>query len=85
MHKIALCLFFINATFSKVIEIKCPSLCECDEFEDLRRASCINQKIVTIEADIPKEVQILDMSHNQISDLEESIFIVSKGRNYKRN
>lgn len=69
--------FLVTITTSKLIEIKCPSLCECDSFENLRRAKCHNQNIITLEADIPKEVEVIDLSFNQISHLTDQIFLVS--------
>lgn len=77
MHKLLLWCFFIYSCLGKTIEIKCPLVCKCDVFEGLRRATCYDKNLVTLEADIPKEVQILDMSFNQISHLDDHIFWVS--------
>ncbi|KAF5281212.1 hypothetical protein FQR65_LT14827 [Abscondita terminalis] len=55
-------------------EIKCPSHCDCDIFENFRRASCQKRSLISIEADIPSEAQILDLSYNFIYNLQDHIF-----------
>ncbi|KAJ8938960.1 hypothetical protein NQ318_019416 [Aromia moschata] len=56
-------------------EIKCPDYCKCDVFETLRRATCQNKKLYSIEIDIPPQAEILDLAYNQISELGSNIFL----------
>lgn len=76
-YKVLTCLLCFNLSLCKLIEIKCPSICKCDIIKNLKRATCYNHNIVTLEADIPKEVEIIDLAFNQISHLDDHIFLVS--------
>ncbi|KAK9889261.1 hypothetical protein WA026_004537 [Henosepilachna vigintioctopunctata] len=58
----------------KKIKVDCPSYCECDVFAHLNRATCVNRTIVEIQLDLPPFTQILDLSHNQISQIDENAF-----------
>lgn len=60
---------------SKIIQ--CPFHCKCDIFEKYRRATCTNQSLVSVDAEIPTQVQLLDLSYNQIYELSDHIFVVS--------
>ncbi|KAL1489597.1 hypothetical protein ABEB36_013546 [Hypothenemus hampei] len=66
-------LFGLSGT--KIVEIKCPEFCECDIFHNLKRAMCKSKKLVSIELNLPKEVEILDASFNQINHLGDKIFL----------
>ncbi|KAK4871541.1 hypothetical protein RN001_015665 [Aquatica leii] len=55
-------------------EIKCPSHCACDIFENYRRANCQNRSLIGVEADIPPQVQLLELSGNLIYELYDHIF-----------
>lgn len=55
----------------------CPDYCECDIFQQLKRAVCQDSKLISIDLAIPKETQILDVSRNHISELGDKIFSVS--------
>nr|XP_023018335.1 slit homolog 2 protein [Leptinotarsa decemlineata] len=58
--------------------INCPEYCVCDLFENLRRATCQYKKLYSIEINVPSRVQILDLSHNHISELGMNIFLELK-------
>lgn len=64
-------------TLSKQIEIKCPDHCKCDNFETLRRATCINRRLAVIESNLPPQTQLLDLSYNQIDVIPRNIFKVT--------
>lgn len=58
-------------------EIKCPDYCICDIHFGLKRATCQNKKLISVEIDMPPQAEILDISYNQISQLGKNIFLVS--------
>lgn len=58
-------------------EIKCPEYCTCDLYVDLKRATCQYKKLISVEIDMPPHAEILDLSHNQIKELGQNIFLVS--------
>ncbi|XP_030759037.1 leucine-rich repeats and immunoglobulin-like domains protein 3 [Sitophilus oryzae] len=56
-------------------EIQCPEYCDCDVYQDLNRAVCQNQNLVTLELGIPEGVRWLDISFNQIKELTDGQFV----------
>lgn len=72
-----LALTLIPSVFNKKIGINCPPQCKCEFYEHFKSTTCVNQKLVTIESFIPKNTEVLDLSYNQISNLEDNTFIVS--------
>ncbi|KAF2883887.1 hypothetical protein ILUMI_22272 [Ignelater luminosus] len=58
---------------SKIIQ--CPTHCKCDIFEKYRRATCTNRSLIGVDADIPPQVELLDLSYNQIHELSDHIFV----------
>ncbi|XP_072382719.1 uncharacterized protein [Diabrotica undecimpunctata] len=68
--------FFILLFNAKaaVIQFECPDYCTCDVFNDYRRATCQEKKLVTVEIGVPPVVELLDISHNQIRNLENEVF-----------
>lgn len=76
--KYLICVFLLlYAAEGKPREIKCPDYCKCDVIETLRRATCQNKKLYSIEIDIPPQAEVLDLSYNQISELGSHIFLVN--------
>ncbi|CAH1983617.1 unnamed protein product [Acanthoscelides obtectus] len=76
-HIYLILLFYnIGKTDSRLNEIKCPNYCKCDVFESMRRATCQNKMLYSIEVDIPPQAEIIDLSHNQISELGGNIFLI---------
>jgi len=65
-------IMFGGVTLTK---IKCPLHCKCDIFEKYRRAACRNQSLVVVEADIPPQAELLDLSYNLIHELNNHIFV----------
>lgn len=59
------------------IEIDCPVGCECDLVENFKRATCVNRNFASLHINMNPIVDILDVSYNQISTLEASVFQVS--------
>ncbi|KAJ8919502.1 hypothetical protein NQ315_002123 [Exocentrus adspersus] len=74
--KLLVCVFsFLCLAEGKPREIKCPDYCKCDVMQGLRRATCQNKKLYSIEIDIPPQAEVLDLSYNQISELGSHIFL----------
>lgn len=55
----------------------CPQYCSCDIYFDLHRATCQNKQLISVEIGMSPAAEILDLSHNQISQLGKNIFLVS--------
>lgn len=56
---------------------ECPNYCTCDMYFDLHRATCKNKQLISVEIGMSPAAEILDLSHNQISQLDKNIFLVS--------
>uniref|UniRef100_A0A182PG31 Uncharacterized protein n=1 Tax=Anopheles epiroticus TaxID=199890 RepID=A0A182PG31_9DIPT len=53
----------------------CPKICSCDVIEDLKRADCSHEKLINTYTDVPYDVEILDLSINIISSIENENFM----------
>ncbi|XP_069687003.1 uncharacterized protein [Periplaneta americana] len=76
LHQWLLPAFLLLTNFLKVsFSIKkslptCPSYCKCFITLGMRSASCVGQRLSSIDTGVPHKVQILDLSNNSISSLE---------------
>uniref|UniRef100_A0A8D8BEJ1 Protein slit n=1 Tax=Culex pipiens TaxID=7175 RepID=A0A8D8BEJ1_CULPI len=52
----------------------CPKLCTCDIVEGLKRADCSHENLINPYTDVPTGVEILDLSINKISAIEDDDF-----------
>ncbi|XP_055839945.1 uncharacterized protein LOC129907663 [Episyrphus balteatus] len=52
----------------------CPSYCKCDLYENLNRADCSGQQLITPNVEVPSAVELLDLSHNDITTLDNVCF-----------
>lgn len=52
----------------------CPKMCSCDLVDGLKRADCSNEKLINTYTDVPHGVEILDLSINMISSIENDNF-----------
>ncbi|XP_055919249.1 uncharacterized protein LOC129951224 [Eupeodes corollae] len=52
----------------------CPSYCTCDLFENLNRADCSGQQLITPNVEVPSAVELLDLSYNDITTLDNVCF-----------
>ncbi|CAK1602262.1 unnamed protein product [Parnassius mnemosyne] len=52
----------------------CPKQCDCDMENGLNRATCVDQNIVSVGIDVPREVQVYSLSHNAINELDNFCF-----------
>ncbi|XP_013134694.1 PREDICTED: leucine-rich repeat-containing protein 26 [Papilio polytes] len=55
-------------------ESVCPKQCDCDMENELNRATCVDQNIVSVGVGVPKEVQVYSLSHNVLSELDNFCF-----------
>lgn len=55
----------------------CPKQCDCDMYDGQNRAVCVDQKLVSIDVGVPKQVQVYSLSRNAISELDNFCFKVS--------
>lgn len=53
---------------------KCPRFCKCDLYINLNRAACSAKHLVNAAVDVPSSVQILDLSYNDIRQVDEICF-----------
>ncbi|XP_058448302.1 leucine-rich repeat transmembrane neuronal protein 2 [Malaya genurostris] len=49
----------------------CPKMCTCDIIEGLKRADCSQENLINTYTDVPASVEILDLSINKISTVED--------------
>lgn len=59
------------------VKKECPKYCDCDMYFDLHRATCQNKQLISVEIGMSPLAEILDLSYNQISQLDKNIFLVS--------
>ena len=48
-------------------KIKCPEDCLCRKNKTLREIRCVHKNLLNIGSDLPINVEILDISYNQIT------------------
>uniref|UniRef100_A0A2M4CGW3 Uncharacterized protein n=1 Tax=Anopheles darlingi TaxID=43151 RepID=A0A2M4CGW3_ANODA len=49
----------------------CPKMCSCDILDGLKRADCSNENLISTHTGIPSGVEILDLSLNMVSSIED--------------
>lgn len=79
--KVFLCL--ANVIFIKNIDSKASSYCPeewciCDTYMDLNRANCSAQNLLNADIGMSKHVEILDLSNNLLTVLDNNCFSVSR-------
>ncbi|XP_055591958.1 uncharacterized protein LOC129743790 [Uranotaenia lowii] len=55
-------------------EAFCPKMCTCDTIEGLKRADCSHENLINTYTDVPTGVEILDLSINMISTIDDDSF-----------
>lgn len=58
-------------------EYGCSVFCVCDIWYDLKRATCTNRRLYSIQIDISSVVEAIDLSSNSISSLSNYELAVS--------
>lgn len=71
-------LFWGGHSEAEVRKPFCPRSCLCDTFEGLKRADCSQQQLINAQTDVPNMVEILDLSRNDISQVDDHSFEVRK-------
>ncbi|XP_050300643.1 toll-like receptor 2 isoform X2 [Anthonomus grandis grandis] len=67
--------YILTLVNCKSMEIKCPVFCDCDIFENFKRATCSDRSLVSLELNIPPQAEILDLSENHITEIGDKIFL----------
>lgn len=72
----------INVIFVKTIDGKASSYCPdewciCDTYMELNRANCSSQNLLNADIGMSKHVEILDLSNNFLTILDDHCFSVS--------
>ncbi|KAM7352948.1 uncharacterized protein ACRADG_005282 [Cochliomyia hominivorax] len=52
----------------------CPRFCKCDSYLQLNRAKCSSKRLISAEVELPNQVQILDLSYNDITSVDKKCF-----------
>ena len=55
----------------------CPEQCICDVYMKLNRGDCSNQKFISAAIGMSEYVELLDLSYNEITVLDNQCFRVS--------
>lgn len=65
---------FISKDINAADTEHCPSYCKCDLFENLNRADCSEQQLISPNVEVPNAVELLNLSHNDITTLDNVCF-----------
>lgn len=82
MNTLLKVLFCVNVIFIKTINGKANSYCPeewciCDTYMDLNRANCSSKNLLSADIGMSKHVEILDLSNNFLTALDNHCFSVS--------
>lgn len=56
------------------IGVYCPHYCRCVVSNGLRHVQCVGKGLISVELDVPRTVQWLELSNNSIYELRDNIF-----------
>ncbi|KAH8403371.1 hypothetical protein KR222_011428 [Zaprionus bogoriensis] len=56
------------------LQLNCPSVCHCDLFAQRNRAICSAKRLISASIDMPKSVELLDLSYNDITNIDADCF-----------
>ncbi|XP_061397363.1 uncharacterized protein LOC133333044 [Musca vetustissima] len=68
-----LCLLGLT-TLTGATNFVCPRFCNCDVYLQLNRAQCSGKRLISADVELSKFVQILDLSHNEITAIDNAAF-----------
>ncbi|XP_065355853.1 leucine-rich repeat-containing protein 15 [Calliphora vicina] len=77
MFLIKTIIIFVYLTFTVYGETlinNCPRFCKCDSYLQLNRAQCSSKRLISAEVELPSQVQILDLSYNDITTVDKKCF-----------
>ncbi|XP_030384316.1 uncharacterized protein LOC115631645 [Scaptodrosophila lebanonensis] len=55
-------------------QLFCPSVCSCDLYEQRNRAICSAKRLISANMEMPKTVELLDLSYNDITNVDADCF-----------
>ncbi|KAH8267503.1 hypothetical protein KR018_009386 [Drosophila ironensis] len=55
-------------------QVFCPSVCHCDLHLQRNRAICSAQRLISANIEMPKTVELLDLSYNDITSIDDESF-----------
>ncbi|XP_017782271.1 PREDICTED: toll-like receptor 4 [Nicrophorus vespilloides] len=67
-------LLYYKEVHGRMIEVDCTSSCYCDLYEGLRRANCDNSKLLNVDGNVPSYTEVLEMSFNYLTILNNRAF-----------
>ncbi|XP_068140013.1 uncharacterized protein [Drosophila tropicalis] len=56
------------------LQMFCPSVCHCDLHSQRNRAICSAKRLIGANIEIPKTVELLDLSYNDITNIDNECF-----------
>ncbi|XP_023293395.2 leucine-rich repeat-containing protein 15 isoform X1 [Lucilia cuprina] len=72
--EIFICICLIFTVYAENSINNCPRFCECDSYLQLNRAQCSSKRLISAEVELPYQVQILDLSYNDITTVDKKCF-----------
>ncbi|XP_062132853.1 uncharacterized protein LOC133843359 [Drosophila sulfurigaster albostrigata] len=56
------------------LQLNCPSVCHCDLYAQRNRAICSAKRLISASIEMPKSVELLDLSYNDITNIDADCF-----------
>ncbi|KAL7741434.1 hypothetical protein ACLKA6_000761 [Drosophila palustris] len=56
------------------LQLNCPSVCHCDLYAQRNRAICSAKRLISASIEMPKTVELLDLSYNDITNIDADCF-----------
>ncbi|XP_030241414.1 leucine-rich repeat-containing protein 24 [Drosophila navojoa] len=56
------------------LQLNCPTVCQCDLYAQRNRAICRAKRLISASIDMPKSVELLDLSYNDITNIDADCF-----------
>ncbi|KAH8293148.1 hypothetical protein KR044_007058 [Drosophila immigrans] len=56
------------------LQLNCPSVCHCDLHAQRNRAICSAKRLISASIEMPKSVELLDLSYNDITNIDADCF-----------
>lgn len=72
MYALSIFTFILIVPFTTAVY--CPHYCRCLISQGLRHVQCVGKGLISVELDVPRTVQWLQLSNNSIYELQDNIF-----------
>ncbi|EDV99288.1 GH13766 [Drosophila grimshawi] len=59
------------------LQLNCPSVCQCDLYAQRNRAICSAKRLISANIEMPKTVELLDLSYNDITNIDVDSFEIT--------